>query len=87
MTFDDMLALAQTAAKIASVAGLLPGASALIAAAAEIAAIVKRNVDVSRAALDAESLAELDAILGPLHARILSLGNELDAAATAASQR
>lgn len=87
MKFDDLLALANSATKLVKATGLAPDVVELAEAATEIVGIVQRNVDDGKAALAATEVAQLNAILEPLHARVLTLSQRLDAAAEAASKR
>lgn len=52
---------------------------ALARAGAELLAIVKKNVSAGKATIATSDLAELKAILDPLHAENLGLSAELDA--------
>ncbi|ARR53498.1 hypothetical protein HY78_08720 [Rhizorhabdus wittichii DC-6] len=87
MTFDDLLSLAQSAAKIVTASGLIPGAAPIIDAVGDIVAVVRRNVDEGKAALSADQLDQLNPLLDQIHTRILSLSDRLDKAAAEASKR
>jgi len=87
MKFDDLLALAQNAAKIVSASGLLPGAALITEAVSEIVAVVRRNIEEGKTTLSTDQLDELNAILDQVHVRILSLSDRLDKAADTASKR
>lgn len=87
MTFDDLLSLAQSAAKIVTASGLIPGAAPIIDAVGDIVGIVRRNIDEGKAALAADQLDQLNALLDQVHSRVLSLSDRLDKAATEASRR
>lgn len=87
MKFSDLLSLANSATKLVKATGLAPNVVELAEAATEIVAVVQRNIDEGKAALAATEIAELNAILEPLHARVLTLSNRLDAAAGEASKR
>ncbi|WP_347271610.1 hypothetical protein [Rhizorhabdus histidinilytica] len=87
MTFDDLLSLAQSAAKIVTASGLIPGAAPIIDAVNDIAAVVRRNVDEGKAALAADQIDQLNALLDQVHTRVLSLSDRLDKAAGEASKR
>lgn len=87
MKFDDLLALANSATKLVKATGLAPNIAELAEAATEVVEVVRRNIDDGQAALAATEVAQLNAILEPLHARVLTLSQRLDAAAEAASKR
>ncbi|QTH19805.1 hypothetical protein HRJ34_15685 [Rhizorhabdus wittichii] len=87
MTFDDLLSLAQSAAKIVTASGLIPGAAPIIDAVGDIVAVVRRNVDEGKVALSADQLDQLNPLLDQVHTRILSLSDRLDKAAGEASKR
>ena len=87
MKFDDLLALAQSAAKIVTASGLLPGASIVVEAVSEIVAVVRRNIDEGEQALSADEIGQLNALLDQVHTRLLPLMDRLNQAADAASKR
>jgi len=87
MKFDDLLKLAQSAAKIVTASGLLPGASIVVEAVSEIVDVVRRNVEEGKAALSTNEIGQLNALLDQVHARLLPLMDRLDVAADAASKR
>jgi hypothetical protein len=87
MKFDDLLSLAQSAAKIVTASGLIPGAAPIADAVGDIVAIVRRNAAEIKDTLAADQLDQLNALLDQVHSRILSLSDRLDKAATEASKR
>lgn len=58
----------------------IPEIIALAQEAAKLVALVKQNVDRAKDTLAADDLAQLKAILDPLHATNMALGAQLDAA-------
>lgn len=87
MKFDDLIALANSATKLVKATGLVPNVVELAEAVTEIVAVIQRNIDEGHAALAATEISQLNAILEPLHARVLTLSQRLDSAAEAASKR
>lgn len=86
MKFDDLLSLAQSAAKILTASGLAPGA-AIVEAVSEIVTIVRRNVDEGAQVLAATEIHQLNTLLDQVHNRLMSLSDRLDRAATEAAKR
>ncbi|KQX18434.1 MULTISPECIES: hypothetical protein [unclassified Sphingomonas] len=87
MNFDDLLSLAQSAAKIVTASGLIPGAAPIVDAVNEIVDVVRRNVEQGKDVLAADQIEQLNTILDQVHARVLSVSDRLDKAAEAASKR
>jgi hypothetical protein len=86
MKFNDLLSLAQSAAKILTASGALPGA-AIVEAVSEIVTIVRRNVDEGAQVLAADEIGQLNTLLDQIHNRLMSLSDRLDRAATEAAKR
>ena len=87
MKFSDLMALANSATKLIKATGFAPNVVELAEAAAEIVAVVQRNVDEGKAAMAVTEFEQLEAILEPLHARVMTLSARLDAAAGQAAKR
>ena len=85
MKFDDLLKLAQSAAKIITASGLVPGA-AIVEAVTEIVTIVRRNIDEGAQVLAADEIDQLNTLLDQIHNRLMSLSDRLDTAATRAAK-
>ena len=86
MKFEDLLSLAQSAAKIVTASGAIPGAGFVVEAVSEIVAVVRRNIDEGKSVLSADELGQITPILDQVHNRLMSLSDRLDRAADAASK-
>lgn len=87
MKFEDLLTLAQNAAKIITGSGVIPGAGPVFEAVTEIVDVIRRNVEEGEAVLSADELGQITPILDQVHIRLMSLSDRLDKAADAASKR
>ncbi|QTH19675.1 hypothetical protein HRJ34_14970 [Rhizorhabdus wittichii] len=86
MNISKIITLAQNASALLKVAADLPIVGGIVEIATSVIDVATEAAEDMRAAGQAEGLDQLNAILEPLHAEILSLSAAVDAAAAEAAK-